>query len=133
MGSRSRRLVFASRAHARGGKKGRAFPFIVRGLTLGQALHCSADTLSWRRNPVMERHAWRLCVTAAVLLFGIVPHAGAQRVPATPMRPVVDTGGKANLENFLAVARSGVWYIDGDYKGKTGQYYKATGYFAYVG
>lgn len=36
------------------------------------------------------------------------------------------------VEAFLAVANSGVWDLEGEYKAKNRAYYKVRGYFAYV-
>lgn len=36
------------------------------------------------------------------------------------------------MDNALSVMTSGVWKIDGEYKGPRSQYYKLTGYLAYV-
>lgn len=43
-----------------------------------------------------------------------------------------DSAEAAAFENRFAVATSGVWTMDGEYKGSSGIYYKLTGYFAYV-
>jgi hypothetical protein len=69
------------------------------------------------------RFAW--AVVAALSFELYAKELGAQSSSA------INAGADAQ-ENAVAVATSGVWKVDGEYKGTTGIYYKLTGYFAYV-
>lgn len=51
---------------------------------------------------------------------------------ARPTQTGTDSAANAALENRLAVATSGVWNMDGEYRNSRGVYHKLTGYFAYV-
>lgn len=61
----------------------------------------------------------------------------AQRPPVTrspqgASAPIDSALMRRSVENSLAVSTSGVWDIDGEFKGARGEYFKLTGYFAYV-
>jgi hypothetical protein len=67
-----------------------------------------------------------LLVLATTLLCA--PLSSAQR----PAQSRSDSATAANLENRIAVATSGVWNVDGEFKQTDGAYYKLVGYFAWV-
>lgn len=65
-------------------------------------------------------------------LIGLAPDVSeAQRRPDRSA-PASDSASAAALEYAFAVNTSGVWVVDGEYKGKRGEYYKLSGYFGYV-
>lgn len=74
-----------------------------------------------------------ISVTLIACILGVATADAQSQGVNRPARTVIDTGGASNFDNFLAVVRSGVWEMDGEYKGTRAEYYKLTGYFAYVG
>lgn len=75
----------------------------------------------------MSHKSYVLC---AALTLACAHSVGAQSRPSSA-RPV-DDSSVINRENDVAVRSSGVWEIDGEYKGTRGEYYKLTGYVGYV-
>lgn len=74
----------------------------------------------------------RVLAAAAVIAFEAEP-AGAQAGVTARSAPAKGTAVTPELENAMAVITSGVWDVDGEFKGPGGVYYKLQGYFAYVG
>lgn len=81
----------------------------------------------------MLRHV--LMISAIGLTATASTAASAQRTSVAAQRisrALTDSAEKANGENNVAVLTSGVWKVDGEYKGTQGEYYKLSGAFAYV-
>lgn len=68
---------------------------------------------------------------ATIPIFVATPARAQARGRAAVTSPR-DSAAAAALENEIAVIRSGVWTMDGEYKNSSGVYYKLTGYFSYV-
>lgn len=67
---------------------------------------------------------------SGVLGFASIAHGQeTARRSASERRDSAET---ANIESRFAVTTSGVWNVDGEFKGKSGEYFKITGYFAHV-
>lgn len=70
-----------------------------------------------------------------VFIVGALGFASAAHGQETARRSASDrkdSAKTANVENLIAVTTSGVWNIDGEFKGKNGEYFKITGFFAHV-
>lgn len=96
----------------------------------------------WRRSvePYCSEFPRRWVWGSVLALTLVVPHqclSAQVRGSAPPVKAAAtaarDSAEAAqNFENLVALVLSGVWDIDGEYKGPDGVYYKLSGYFAYV-